>query len=188
MERNDTIARTMHDLGLAAWFGGSLMGAMAVERGAAEANDDTERIEIVDAAWRAWKPIQLVAIGAFAVGGAILTITNRGRLASQEGVAKLSLVKTGLAAATVGTTMYAGRLGREVAQADGTPVAAGSTPSLDTPEDLAAKQRRLKMVQWAVPAQVGALIAMSATQGEQQRPQNVVEGVLRRRLPRRRVA
>jgi hypothetical protein len=180
MERNDTIARTMHDLGLAAWFGGSLMGAMAVERGAAEAHDDTERIEIVDAAWRAWKPVQIAAIGAFAVGGAILTITNRSRLAKQEGVAKLSLAKTGLAAATVGTTMYAGKLGREVAEAEGTPVASGSTPSPETPEDVAAKQRRLKMAQWAVPAQVAALIAMSATQGEQQRPQNVIEGIMRR--------
>ena len=185
MERNDTLARTMHDLGLAAWFGGSLMGAMAVERGAAEAHDDTERIEIVDAAWRAWKPFQFAAIGAFAVGGAILTYTNRGRLKDQEGVAKVSLVKTGLAAATVGTTMYAGRLGREVAASEGAPVASGTTPSPETPEDLAAKQRRLKMVQWAVPAQVGALIAMSATQGEQQRPENVVQGVLRRRLPSR---
>jgi hypothetical protein len=188
MERNDTIARTLHDLGLAAWFGGSLMGAMAVERGAAEAHDDTERIEIVDAAWRAWKPVQLAAIGAFALGGAVLTFTNRSRLANQEGVAKLSLVKTGLAAATVGTTMYAGRLGREVGQAEGTPVASGSTPSPETPEDVAAKQRRLKVAQWAVPAQVGALIAMSATQGEQQRPQNVLQGVLRRRLQSRRAA
>ena len=188
MERNDTIARTMHDLGLAAWFGGSLMGAMAVERGAAEAHDDTERLEIVDAAWRAWKPIQLAAIGAFAVGGAILTFTNRGRLASQEGVAKLSMVKTGLAAATVGTTMYASHLGRELAEAEGTPVVSGTTPSLETPDDVASKQRRLKMVQWAVPAQVGALIAMSATQGEQQRPQNVVQGLLQRRLPMRKAA
>ena len=185
MERNDTIARTMHDLGLAAWFGGSLMGATAVERGAAEAHDDTERIEIVDAAWRAWKPVQLAAIGAFAVGGAILTFTNRRRLVKQEGVATLSLVKTGLAAATLGTTMYAARLGRELAQEEGTPVTSGTVPSADTPPDVAAKQRRLRLVQWAVPAQVAALIAMSATQGEQQRPQNVLAGMVRKAVQRR---
>ena len=184
MERNDTLARTMHDLGLAAWFGGALMGATAVERGAAEAHDDEERLEIVDAAWRAWKPVQLAAIGAFALGGAILTVTNRGRVANQEGVAKLSMWKTGLAAATVGTTMYAGRLGRELAEAEGTPAESGTTPSPETPDDIAAKQRRLKMVQWAVPAQVAALIAMSATQGEQQRPENVIQGVFRRKLRR----
>jgi hypothetical protein len=184
MERNDTIARTMHDLGLAAWFGGALMGASAVERAAAEVSDDEERLEIVDAAWRAWKPVQFAAIGAFAVGGAILTFTNRSRVANQEGVAKLSLWKTGLAAATVGTTMYAGRLGRELAEAEGTPVASGTTPSPQTPDDVASKQRRLKMVQWAVPAQVAALIAMSATQGEQQRPENVLQGVFRRKVLR----
>jgi hypothetical protein len=184
MERNDTIARTMHDLGLAAWFGGSLMGATAVERGAAEASADEERLEIVDAAWRAWKPVQIAAIGAFAVGGAILTYTNRSRVKNQEGVAKLSLWKTGLAAATVGTTMYAARLGRELAEAEGTPVVSGTTPSEETPDDIASKQRRLKMVQWAVPAQVAALIALSATQGEQQRPENVLEGVSRRKVLR----
>ena len=184
MERNDTIARTMHDLGLAAWFGGSLMGATAVERGAAEAHDDTERIDIVDAAWRSWKPVQLAAIGAFALGGAILTYTNRRRLAKQEGVATLSLVKTGLAAMAVGTTMYASRLGRELAAAEGTPVASGTTPSKETPDEIASKQRRLKVVQWTVPAQVAALIAMSATQGEQQRPANVIEGMMRRAVHR----
>jgi uncharacterized membrane protein len=184
MERNDTIARTMHDLGLAAWFGGSLMGATAVERGAAEASDDEERLEIVDAAWRAWKPVQLAAIGAFAVGGAILTFTNRSRVANQAGVAKLSMWKTGLAAATVGTTMYAAHLGRQLAEAEGTPVASGTTPSEQTPDDIASKQRRLKMVQYAVPAQVAALIALSATQGEQQRPENVLEGVFRRKVLR----
>jgi uncharacterized membrane protein len=184
MERNDTIARTIHDLGLAAWFGGSLMGATAVERAAAEVSEDEERLEIVDAAWRAWKPVQLAAIGAFAIGGAVLTFTNRSRVANQEGVAKLSLWKTGLAAATVATTMYAARLGRQLAEAEGTPVASGTTPSSETPDDIASKQRRLKMVQWAVPAEVAALIAMSATQGEQQRPENVLEGVFRRKVLR----
>jgi len=33
---DNTVARTLHDLGLAAWFGGSLMGAVGLNGAAAE--------------------------------------------------------------------------------------------------------------------------------------------------------
>ncbi len=38
---DNTVARTLHDLGLAAWFGGSLMGAAGVNGAAAVVEDPT---------------------------------------------------------------------------------------------------------------------------------------------------
>ena len=35
----NTLSRSLHDVGLAAWFGGSLMGAIGLNGGAAEAKD-----------------------------------------------------------------------------------------------------------------------------------------------------
>jgi hypothetical protein len=183
VEKNDTIARTMHDLGLGAWFGGSLMGALAIERAAAAASDPQERIQIVNEAWRSWQPVQAAAIGAFALGGVLITIGNRGRLGAQRGVGRTSLIKTAVAAVTVGATMYARRLGSQLSEYDDVPVESGNTPSEETPEEVASIQRRLKVVQWAVPAHVAALIAVSAKMGEQQRPQNVIQGIWQRVRP-----
>jgi hypothetical protein len=36
MAEDNTVARSLHDLGLAAWFGGSLMGAVGLNGAAAE--------------------------------------------------------------------------------------------------------------------------------------------------------
>jgi hypothetical protein len=36
---DNTVARTLHDLGLAAWFGGSLMGATGLNGAAAAVED-----------------------------------------------------------------------------------------------------------------------------------------------------
>jgi hypothetical protein len=41
---DNTVARTLHDLGLAAWFGGSLMGAAGVNGAAAVVQDPTQRL------------------------------------------------------------------------------------------------------------------------------------------------
>jgi hypothetical protein len=59
-------ARTLHDLGLAAWFGGSLMGATGVHCAAAVAQDPTQRLRVANSGWARWTPLNLV-------GGAVLT-------------------------------------------------------------------------------------------------------------------
>ena len=60
------------------------------------------------------------------------------------------------------------------------PVEDGTTPSEQTPDDVAAAQRQLKLLQWAVPALTGALVVVSAFAGEQQRPAAFFDGLRRR--------
>ena len=45
---------------------------------------------------------------------------------------------------------------------------------------IAHVKQRLAILQWAVPALTGALVVLNAKMGEQQRPQNVVQGVVER--------
>jgi hypothetical protein len=45
---DNTVARTLHDLGLAAWFGGSLMGATGVNGAAAVVEDPTQRLRVAN--------------------------------------------------------------------------------------------------------------------------------------------
>jgi hypothetical protein len=43
--------RTLHYLGLAAWFGGSLMGATGVNGAAAAVEDPTQRLRVANSGW-----------------------------------------------------------------------------------------------------------------------------------------
>jgi hypothetical protein len=84
---DNTVARTLHDVGLAAWFGGSLMGATGVNGAAAVVQDPTQRLRVANAGWARWTPLNLAGIAAHLAGGAVLTGANKGRLAGQQGVA-----------------------------------------------------------------------------------------------------
>ena len=92
----------------------------------------------------------------------------------------MSVVKTGLTAAALGVTAYSRLLGEKVAQRVDVPVEDGTTPVPSTPPKVAAAQKQLSTLQWAVPALTGALIAVSAFAGEQQRPSAFFGGLVRR--------
>jgi hypothetical protein len=65
-------------------------------------------------------------------------------------------------------------------------VEGGTTPSEETPNDLAGAQRQLTVLQWLIPGLTGTALVLNALMGEQQRPQQVTSGLLqglRSRLP-----
>ena len=93
---DNTLARTLHDLGLAAWFGGSLMGAAGLNGAASVVDDPSQRLRVANTGWARWTPLNLAGIAAHLAGGAVLTGANKGRLAGQQGVAGASRVKTAL--------------------------------------------------------------------------------------------
>jgi hypothetical protein len=104
--KDNTIARTLHDVGLAAWFGGSLMGAAGLNGAAAVVEDPAQRLRVANSGWARWTPLNLAGIAAHLAGGATLVGANKGRLAGQEGVGAASKVKAALTVAALGTTAY----------------------------------------------------------------------------------
>jgi hypothetical protein len=58
------VARSVHDLTAAAWFGGSLMGAVGLNGAAAEAKDPAERTRLSSAGWMKWAPLQTTAFAS----------------------------------------------------------------------------------------------------------------------------
>jgi hypothetical protein len=182
---DNTVARTLHDLGLAAWFGGSLMGAAGVNGAAAVVQDPTQRLRVANSGWARWTPLNLAGIAAHLTGGAVLTGANKGRLAGQQGVATASTVKTALTLAALGTTAYARVLGKKLERAGDVPVEGSTTPNPTTPEDVARAQRQLTALQWVIPVLTGAVLVVNARMGEQQRPTQVTGGLVRRLLPGR---
>ncbi len=179
MARN-TVSRTLHDAGLAAWFGGSLMGAVGLNAAAGAVNDPRQAGRVANAGWDRWTPVNAGAIGALLVGSIGQLGGNADRVAGQKGVAGMAVVKTALTAAAMGATAYSRLLGRKLSQAGDVPAESGTEPAASTPPELASAQRQLKVLQWVVPASTGLLLAVSSYAGEQQRASEVVKGANRR--------
>ena len=183
MPESNTLARSLNDLGLATWFGGSLMGAIGVNGAAAQVDQPGQRARVANAGWARWTPVNLAAIGAFTLGGLQLTRANKGRLAGQAGVASAATLKAIFAGGALAATAYSRVLGQKVMNAGDPPVQGATEPSAITPPDVAAAQRQLKALQWAIPALTGAAILVDSRMSEQQRVSEVAKGVLHRLNP-----
>ena len=179
MARN-TLSRSLHDVGLAAWFGGTLANAVSLNAAAAQADGAHASGAVANTGWDRWTPVNAAAIGLHLVGSVGQLAGNQDRIAAQEGVGSMVLAKTALTAAALGATAYSRVLGRRVSRQTAVPVESGTEPGAATPQPVAAAQRQLSMLQWAIPALTGALIVISSFAGEQQRAGEVHKGLVGR--------
>jgi hypothetical protein len=177
MNEQHTLVRSLHDVGAAVWLGGSLMGAVGLNGAANDVTDSDDRARTAARGWARWAPVSAAAIGAHLIGGLGLLIANRGRVAGQSGVTANTVVKTALTVAALGTTAYSGVLGARIARAGKVPAEGGTLPSAGTPGEVATAQQQLRALQWATPALTGAIVALGAKQGEQQRPATMLAGM-----------
>ena len=176
MARN-TLSRSLHDLGLSAWFGGTLANAVALNAAAGEAGSASDTGRVANAGWDRWTPVNAAAIGAHLVGSVGQLGANKDRVAQQKGVGGMSAAKTLLTAAALGVTAYSRALGKVVSDAGGTPSRSGTKPSKRAKAEVAAAQAKLDQLQWVIPAITGSLVVISSYAGEQQRPSEVLRGI-----------
>ncbi len=173
----DTFSRSLHDLGLAAWFGGTLANAVALNPAAGQSSQNAGAGAVANEGWDRWTPVNAAAIGAHVVGSLGQLSGNKGRLHAQQGVASMALLKTAVTAAALGATAYSRVLGKKVSQHHDVPAKSGTEPAAATPPKVAAAQHQLSKLQWAVPALTGALVLISAFAGEQQRASEAHRGL-----------
>jgi hypothetical protein len=178
MSQRNTVVRSLHDVGLAAWFGGTLAGVVAVNGAAAEVTDRSQRLHVANAGWARWTPVNLAAIVAHLLGGAGLLLANKGRVATQHGVGASTAAKAALTITALGATAYSRALGKKLEHADGAPVEGGTDPAPETPADVAGAQQQLKVTQWLIPALTGGIAVLNSLEGEQQRPRHQLTAIL----------
>lgn len=152
--------RAAHDLGLAAWFGGAYMGAIALNGASREVDDHTQRARVANAGWFRWAAVVPVAVGAHLLGAAGLTR----RQGCPGRSSPLSLVRGAVTVAAMLATLESGRSGRQVVQEGDVPVATAVQPISETPEPVARAQRRLRVVQWLIPTLTASLLVIDAAQ------------------------
>ncbi len=182
MARN-TLSRSLHDVGLAAWFGGTLANAVALNQAAGTADSPSQRGRVANEGWNRWTPVNAAAIAAHLAGSVGQLAGNTSRLSAQQGVAEMSAAKTALTGVALALTGYSRVLGKRVAAAGDVPVESGAEPTVGTPADVAAAQRQLRLLQWAIPAVTGSLVVITSFAGEQQRHNEVKKGFLARLIP-----
>lgn len=176
MNQRNTLVRSLHDIGLATWFGGSLMGAVGLNGATAAASDPTERLRLSSLGWKRWSPVAAAAIGAHAVGGVGLISANQGRVKQDSGTRYNTGVKLGLTVIAAGLTAWSGALGKKVEEHQAEGGQGATEPHAGASQALQSVQKQLKIAQWAIPAVTGVLVVMGAQQGEQQRPSQQLIG------------
>ena len=182
MSSRNTVIRSVNSLSLATWFGGSLMGLIALPRAAATASHG-EGTHAEGSAWAAWQPVQTAAIAAQLGSGLALTVANRKRLVGQRGVARVSFIRTVMTLLAIGATVMAARTGKQLDRALRTESGAGEGGDRSSSGTVADLERRTRMLQTAVPLLTGAVIVLDSLQGEQQRPVSVLRGTAQRLVP-----
>jgi hypothetical protein len=158
-----TAVRATHLVTNAAWFGGSLMGAVGLNPASRVPDTQRERAEVSGAGWERWGPVQGGAVVLHLLSGLAILADNRNRVVAHPPTTLAVVAKTALTGAAVASTAAAYVYGDRLGKASGE----GGRPQ--DPE--AAEQARAKLVwlQWTTPALTGALLVLDAQLGEQQR-------------------
>jgi|tagenome__1003787_1003787.scaffolds.fasta_scaffold20070078_1 hypothetical protein len=167
MDDLDKLARAAHDVGLAGWFGGALMGASAINGTAKKEGQTGTSVRIANEAWRRWSPFWAASVTLYGLGSTRLTKANASRIRRQSHVRELAALKAGLSLAALGASGYARMLARGLPE-DSAPTA-----------EQAQARKRLARTQWAVPGLLAGAVAVNALMGEQQRPLHMAKGIVR---------
>ena len=173
------VLHVLHNVGVATWFGGSLMGATGLNSAAAALDDPRQRAKASTAGWSRWAPVNAAAVGAHMVGAVGLLITEADRVRNQDGVGRSSAIKTVATAAALGTAGWSLALNRKMAAAGPVPVEGATEASASTPPDVAKTLKQLKLVQWLNPLTTGAIILVTSWQEEQMRAGQVAPGLVK---------
>jgi hypothetical protein len=160
-----TSAWILHDLGMAAGFGGTLFGKAALDPAVKEIGSKEERFRVLDDAWGRFRVLDVVALGAMAAtwltGRKAFSGRRLGRSIRNLVVAKDVLVGgaliTGVASLVAGSVMH-----RQQRRHGRVPVTSGYEPSPQTPPAVAKAERFLAVVGPINAAFVAGAIAVNA--------------------------
>ena len=149
MTVSDTLANTTraaHDLGLAAWLGGTAFGKFALNPSLTRIPSRSDRGSVANAAWNGYNAINAAGLGAAALGWAAarFTETRPSNLSAREKA--LSTAKDGLMAAAVLSGIANGVQGARLAKQapnGAVPIETGTRPAAETPPKAAKIQRSI---------------------------------------------
>lgn len=161
MSESHTVLRSMRDLGLAAWFGGSLMGSVGLEGATGKLADPHEKALARVGGWTAWGPVNAAATATHLVGAVGLLAAGRRRAGTSAGVTVHGALTTLLTVAALASNVYSAQLGRRLSREGVMTEGDGGRASALAPQ-LAGAQQQLRVLQWVTPALTGGVVVLTA--------------------------
>jgi hypothetical protein len=158
-----TSVRATHLVTNAAWFGGSLFGAVGLNPASREPDTERERVEVSGTGWERWGPVQGGAIALHLLTGLAIVADNRNRVAGHAPTTVTTVAKTLLTGAAVASSAAPNVYGKRLGDASGED---GHPRDPEVADDARGK---LAWLQWTTPALTGAILVLDAQLGEQQR-------------------
>lgn len=165
-----TTAWVLHDLGLAAGFGGNLFGQIALNPAVEAIQSKRERGKVTHVAWDRYKTVNgvslLVMAGTWLAGRTVLSGREVGKTSRALTITKDILV-AGALVGGVGAMIFGRMLDQEI-EISNEPIQSGSKPAAETRQKVSDLQRltngfgRLNVVMNAAVLAVTTVLAMKA--------------------------
>lgn len=165
-----TTAWVLHELGLAAGFGGNLFGQIALNPAVNQIQSKRERGKVTHIAWDRYKSVNqaslLLMAGTWLAGRMLLDGRQVGNTSRALTLTKDALV-AGALVGGVGAMVFGRMLDREVTESN-EPIHTGSRPAAETRKRVADLQRvtngfgRLNIVMNAAVLAVSTVVAMKS--------------------------
>lgn len=165
MAKLSTSAWILHDLGMAAGFGGTLFGKAALDPAVKAIGSKEERGRVLDDAWGRFRVMDVAALGAMAAtwlaGRSAFSGRRLGRpirgLVIAKDVLTIGALATGVASLVGGMILH-----RRQRRHGGAPVEHGLRPGPETPDDVAKAVKFLSVMGPINTALVAGAIAVNA--------------------------
>lgn len=178
MANTSNTAGIAHNLGLAAWFGGTLFGQVALNPTVSSISDKRERGRVLNEAWGRFNAVNTPALAAAILAWRLGGLKDDAELRAPA----LARVKDLLLGGAAINGIVSGILGARIAkQGSGgaTPVESGTEPAPETPDEAASAQRMISFFGTGSLVLLAAAIAVSgAIQNEPIKPRGILSRLL----------
>ncbi|MDF2441027.1 MAG: hypothetical protein JWN98_2011 [Abditibacteriota bacterium] len=146
-----SITRAIHDVGTAIWYGGNIMGVLALNPAVEVLDDPEERGKMVDEGWARFQPWGAAGLAATVVTH-ILMRRNPPRRPSDRYKTAAMIKDLCLGAACVSSvaSMALGEYAMHQEPDAYTPVDSATTGTEETPDDTKAAQSGLTVASWGI--------------------------------------
>jgi hypothetical protein len=160
MNEPSKVGKVAHNLGMSAWFGGTLFGQVALNPTVSSISDRSERGRVLNEAWARFQAVNLPAALSTVLGWRLGGVREDAELRAPG----LTRAKDLLLGGAVVNTVASAVLGATVASQspDGfTPVRSGNKPAPETPSDAASALRLLRFFSNGSVALLAASVVVS---------------------------
>ena len=144
-----SITRTIHDVGLAIWWGGTAMGTLAMNPAVEVLDDPEERGKMVDEGWARFQPFAAAGLTAAIISHIVMR--RRPPLKPTAAYKNTARISDLLMVAAVVSSIASLALGEYAVTQEPdayTPIESATTPVDETPEETVQAQGGLTISSW----------------------------------------